>query len=435
MIKKLIFFFKTKTAFCILLVCIIITALVQCQNTAVSQSISEIPEELSFIFQALPDITIPSGVGMTSDIPAEDAAIYNTVLENAFKEAYLQALFQGLELTGIMGSDYANPWPRNEPLSWIQNWLITENSQDNMTNSWGIPNLVLALGRYYNPSGREINNTMIFTVSGIILDMYGRSAGYNRANGVVGYGYPLEDVYFFRGAAVQRFNRGRMIINREGSRFSFQADIMNSLLVNLNPEEKNRQFGGNNIPEEVTNAFAHSWAFIFSEQDGESDSPLIRVAFSRPWIIYAGLEQIIINGFYYKSYNRGNDILVLTDSPQLPRRAYYLGGSILQLILSRRRLPGILMERPLGSAAGSGGLGRSLAEGFAIYGPPLSNPLPRLNESEENSQALFQEAQRFARGWIINRTGSTYEDIQEEDDHEDVQEENDHEDMQEENDL
>ena len=405
---------KAKIVFFVLLVCIIVITFAQCQNTAVNQSVLETPEDLSFIFQALPDISIPFGVGIISGISEDETTTFYTLLEKAFHEAYIQTLLQGIDLAGTMGSDYVDAWPRNEPLSWSQNWIHSEGSQEFVQNSWGMPNLVLALGKYNSNSGGEISNTMIFTVSGQFLELYGRSAGYNRANGVVGYGYPLEDAYVLQGTAVQRFNRGRMIIDAEGSRFSFQFDAMNSMLENLNPEEKNRQFSGNNIPEEVSNAFAHSWAFIFSEQDGESDGPVIRVAFSRPWILYAGEEQITINGFYYKSYNRGKDILVLTDSPQLPCRAYYLGGSILQLILSRRRLPGILLERPLGGITGSSGFGRSLAEGFAIYGPPLSNPLPRFNEGGESSEPLFLETQRFARGWISVRADSAYEEIQEE---------------------
>jgi hypothetical protein len=40
---------------------------------------------------------------------------------------------------------------------------------------------------------------------------------------------------------------------------------------------------------------------------------------------------------------------------------------------------------------------------FALYGPPLSDPLPWPVEAEDVSSEtpLFQEAQRFARGWIV----------------------------------
>jgi len=235
--------------------------------------------------------------------------------------------------------------------------------------------------------------------------MYGRSAGFNRANGAAGYGIPLGEVFFYGGTAVQRFGRGRMIITREGSRFSFEQDTSGFLLESLDEEKKDLEFGGRNIPPEVSNAFAYSWAFVFSGKEGESDGPVTRVTFPRPWIIQTGGTEIAIKGFFYKSYNNAQDVLVLVDSEHLPLRARFLSGPFLSAVLSRKRLPGLGTIRLLGSAAGTG-LGRSLAEGFALYGPPLSDPLPRLNQDEttgEASEALFVEAQRFARGWIVVR--------------------------------
>jgi hypothetical protein len=136
-------------------------------------------------------------------------------------------------------------------------------------------------------------------------------------------------------------------------------------------------------------------------------------------------------------------VLVLLDSPQLPRRAHLLSGPFLDAILSQKRLPGLEVERRLGPTGGSG-LGSSLAEGFALYCPPLSDPLPRpaanlrptregtrggtppyedtpgesppadeglpgedtLGEAAPGEAAteappMFLQAQRFARGWMI----------------------------------
>jgi hypothetical protein len=85
-----------------------------------------------------------------------------------------------------------------------------------------------------------------------------------------------------------------------------------------------------------------------------------------------------------------------------------LGKPILSVLLSRQRLPGLERERSLGSSSGGSALAKSLAEAFAVYGPPLSDPLPWPAESEEGP--LFLEAQRFSRGWIIARPSVAAED-------------------------
>jgi hypothetical protein len=234
-------------------------------------------------------------------------------------------------------------------------------------------------------------------------------------------------MYFSNGAAVQRFGRGRMIISKEGNRFSFEDDLFESTLENLNGEDMIREFGGKNISQAIINAFAYAWAFTFSEKEGIRDGPVNRVSFSKPWIMEAGAEKIAVNGFYYKSYNKARDVLVLLVSEQLPLRVHRLSGPVLQTILLGKKLPGLKTEKRMGGSSGSG-LGSSLANGFALYGPPLSDPLPLpaekirellSGESRHSGSAeytgtehteplvipdvLFLEAQRFARGWIVSK--------------------------------
>ena len=378
----------------------LIILLIHCTTDA---PVIHLPEELFFIPQPLPDLDIPVDVGGRTENPEDETG----VIRNAFREAYAEALLRDLELTGVLGSDRVNPWPEAAPESWSQNWANAEK----IPNSWGIDNLVLALGNFdalaglSELAGKEKAFAYVHSVCGPILDMYGRSAGYNRSNGVVGYGVPLGEAVYSNGAAVQRFSRGRMIIAAEGSRFSFQDDSFTSLVENLSQDEMENEFEGRNIPREVSNAFIYAWAFFFSEQEGISDGPIVKVQFSRPWNLEAGEKTISVNGFYYKSYNHSHDVLVLIESPELPLRAHLLYGPFLNAIQSNKKLPGMEPEKKLGTSTGKG-LGKSLADGFAIYGPPLSDPLPMPvskapAHADENPGILFLEAQRFARGWIV----------------------------------
>ncbi|MCL1812452.1 MAG: hypothetical protein FWG29_02890 [Treponema sp.] len=394
----------------VLLLPALITALVNCNTTAPTV---QLPAELFFISQTLPDLGIPAEVGGRSENPEDETGM----LRNAFREAYAEALLRNLNLKGVLGSDRVSPWPEAAPESWSQNWV----NEETILNSWGIDNLVLALGSFKflaelsEFSGKEKAFAYIFSVHGPILDMYGKSAGYSRANGVTGYGIPLGETFYSDGAAVQRFSRGRMIIAPEGSRFSFEDELFTHMIENLEPEEIENEFGGKNIPLEVSNAFIYTWAFFISEQSGTSDGPIVKISFPKPWIIEAGEESITIKGFYYKSYNKSSEALVLIDSEQLPSRAHYLYGSFFKAILSNKRLPGLETQKKLGSGTGTG-LGKSLADGFALYGPPLSDPLPlpasKIRElspetfgssepADDPSGLLFLEAQRFARGWIV----------------------------------
>ena len=392
------------------LLIILIVSLINCNTAAPSVSL---PSELFFVWQSLPDLNIPADVGGRSENPEEETGM----IRNAFREAYAEALLRGLSLNGVLGSDRVSPWPEAAPESWSQNWT----NEDANPNSWGIDNLVLALGSFEalaelsELSGKEKASANVFSIHGPILDMYGKSAGYSRANGVAGYGVPLGETFYSKGAAVQRFSRGRMIIAPEGSRFSFEDDLFAYTIGNLEAEEINKEFGGRNIPLEVTNAFIYTWAFFMSEKEGTSDGPIIKVSFSKPWRLETGEMSVTVNGFYYKSYNKSQDVLVIIDAEQLPLRAHYLYGPFLKAILSNKRLSGLETQKKLGAAAGQG-LGRSLADGFAVYGPPLSDPMPlpvsKIRElssepinysdpADDAPELLFMEAQRFARGWIV----------------------------------
>ncbi|MDR1143903.1 MAG: hypothetical protein LBK77_06780, partial [Spirochaetaceae bacterium] len=349
--------------------------------------------DLYFVPQDLPEPAIPPDAGARSEDPDDEAG----GLKDAFRQAYAEALFRGLPLTGVLGSDRIHAWPAAAPESWTQNWT----SQDTAPNPWGIPGLVLALGDY-----RAEGESPVYTVSGPVLYQYGKSGGLNRSNGAAGYGIPLGELFFENGAAVQRFTKGRIIVDREGTRFVPGEDPAADLLRDLLPEDREAEFGGRDIPPRVSAAFAHAWAFAFAGREWTGDGPVERLIFPKPWILFAGPEEIALAGLYIKSFNSGEDIFVLADAPQLPLRAHHLRGSILDLLAGRKRLPGLEQWQPLGSArtGGADGVVQALVSSFAVYGPPLSDALPRPVEGDAGEGPLYLEAQRFARGWIVVKT-------------------------------
>jgi hypothetical protein len=363
--------------------------------TTVSQPpVDIVPEgDLYFIPQDLPEPAIPSDAGARSEDPDDEAG----GLKDAFRQAYAEALFRGLPLTGVLGSDRVHAWPAAAPESWTQNWT----GRDTAPNSWGIPGLVLALGDY-----RALGESPVYTVSGPVLHQYGKSGGLNRSNGAAGYGIPLGELFFENGAAVQRFTKGRIIVDRGGTRFVPGEDPAVALLRDLSSKDREAEFGGQDIPPGVSVAFAHAWAFAFAGREWTGDGPVERLVFPRPWILLAGTEEIAVAGLYIKSYNRGEDVFVLADAPQLPLRAHHLRGSILALLAERKKLPGLEQQQPLGTAriGGIGGVIPALVSSFALYGPPLSDVLPRPVEEDDGEGPLYLEAQRFARGWIVVKT-------------------------------
>ncbi|MDR2182396.1 MAG: hypothetical protein LBN92_06945, partial [Treponema sp.] len=163
----------------------------------------EKPSGLFFRYEAVPDLSVPSEVGLLNgDTPLRDT------LSVIFAEAYAEALLRGLPMTGVLGSDRVHQWPATSPAAWSQNFA----SGDETPNSWGLPGFVLALSDLENPAAA-------YLVSGELLGAYGKSAGYNGANGAAGYGVPRESGRFENGAAVQCFSRGTIRAGRSGSVF------------------------------------------------------------------------------------------------------------------------------------------------------------------------------------------------------------------------
>jgi hypothetical protein len=127
------------------------------------------------------------GVGIFTPDPRDPAleleAEERERISLSFRKAYTEALSRGLPLEGVLGGDRVHAWPAGSPLAWVQNW----RSAEAYPNSWGLPNLVLAI--------RGFDTGEVFIVWGPILDAYGKSRGRGGANGVAGYGPPLSDAF------------------------------------------------------------------------------------------------------------------------------------------------------------------------------------------------------------------------------------------------
>ncbi|MDR0403158.1 MAG: hypothetical protein LBH35_06165, partial [Treponema sp.] len=127
----------------------------------------EFPRGFRFQPASVPLLAVPPDVGTFSEYPAANS----DPVVKAFHEAYVEALLRGIPLKGVLGGDRVHFWPGRDPQGRIQNW--TNGAEE--ANSWGLPGLVLAIGGAGNPG----ETYRVYTVSGRILDRYGRNPGPN----------------------------------------------------------------------------------------------------------------------------------------------------------------------------------------------------------------------------------------------------------------
>jgi hypothetical protein len=351
----------------------------------------EFPRGFRFRPEPVPNLGIPPGVGTLSEYPLADSS---DPVVSAFREAYVEALLRGLPLEGVLGGDRVHFWPADTSRGRIQNWI----SGSGEANSWGFPGLVLAIGDAENTRS---GNYRVYTVSGRILDRYGRSPGPNIGNGAAGYGYPVGEVFFRDGTAVQRFSKGSVVVDKTGAAFIPDPEDAGPL--------ENDRGGVSDFPQRDFSDTAPDIAGAFYDAVGEalggaaaerSDGPVVSAVFSDPWIMPG--STIPVSGIYIKSYDTGKSIFVVVDAPALPKRARFLTGPFLAVLLQpEKRIAGaenVTYVDPVPSMESS--YFKDLLEGFALYGVPLSDRLP-VASTDENADFPFQEAQRFSRGWII----------------------------------
>jgi hypothetical protein len=347
------------------------------------------------VFQAAPEAGLPAqGQGEPGSV-LEDKD--KSRLTASFRNAYIEGLFRGIPLTGILGGDRVHRWPPAAPVTLVQNWRTAASRP----NSWGIPSLILAAE---DPDSRRV-----FIIRGAILDAYGKSAGLRGANGAAGYGSPRGEDFFYQGDMAQRFDYGLITVDAAGTARFIPGEAPAAEV----PEET----GAFSDPA-VTEAFRSAWKAGTAQYlpPLEADTPVNHIDFSaRSWILSGGpdvvsgeiLASFPVRGIYYQTFGGGRMLFILTDAPDLPFYPRILTSPFLDALLTvpAGDLPGAedLIPDPLPAEydAERNSFTRALLAGISLYGVPLSGA--QAVEDEKNGG--WCEAQRFSRGWMIADEG------------------------------
>ncbi|MDR1587214.1 MAG: hypothetical protein LBS57_07155 [Treponema sp.] len=419
-----------------------------------------VPEGVDFVPASFPGAPGAPGVGLVTrdsrDLGSSLGDDDRARLTLSFTEAYMEGVFRGFSLYGVLGGDEVHGWPRASPLAWVQNW----RGKGGRYNSWGVPSLILAV--------RGLARDRVFPVQGDILDAYGQSAGLMGANGAAGYGAPCGNEFIYKGGVAQRFDFGLIAVDAEGS-FVFSAEDAPSVTTPV-PEKIGLFESGGSLPR-IQGVFQSAWK---TEIDGSlpplaPDTPLIYVNFDdSPWVLpldsvedsgnihygvpiegaidstmdllsavadfSAGQDEntetpadsglsgqrssLVVRGLYYQVFGEGRALFILADASveliredsktifELPFCPRLLDTPFLEALLSagRQRLSGAESLNPYAFPANyrrqdENLFTRDLLEGVALYGLPLTGPQP-----DREGKTLF-EAQRFSRGWMIRKNG------------------------------
>jgi len=310
-------------------------------------------------------------------------------LSESFRTAYIDSLLREVPLAGVLGGDFVHGWPAGNPSAWAQNWRTSAL----FDNSWGIPSLILAIRRFR--AEPETGEGRVFIVQGDLLDQYGRSAGVNNANGSAGYGSPRGYEFLYDGKLAQRFDLGLITVDGEGQGAFFPEDPPS---LALSPPADVGVFIDAPDPE-LRAAFITAWEMALDRgvQTMIPDGPGLYLSFSLDSWAFPGGQAL--TGLYFQSFNERRVLLVLPDSPLLPPYPRFIASSFLVALLSAARHPlsGAEDLEPLEmNFRGGDALSRALIRGLALYGIPLSDPVPV--PCDEGGP--WREVQRFSRGWI-----------------------------------
>jgi hypothetical protein len=308
----------------------------------------------------------PSGIGsVSSDLAARLSPRAGLSIEASFKDAYLDAVFRGDALEGVLGGDRVHGWPSTRPAAYAQNW----RSSTPEPNSWGLNALVLAV--------HPLEGDRAFVVRGAVLDFYGQGKGVGSANGIAGYGAPLSDEFPYAGGVAQRFELGLIAIASDGSA-TFLAEKPGSLSASPGESVGSLTAASSDglSAESVAAAFRSSWTAAVDRglPHAEADGPVQSV--SLPAIAEQGSdpgsegpkESVRVVSALVQTYGDSAWALVLPVGKGLGTRARLLAPPFLDRVLSEG----------------------SWEAAFAAYGVPLSDPFPWGGRI----------AQRFSAGWM-----------------------------------
>jgi hypothetical protein len=277
--------------------------------TAVEAIPAPVPEEqppyidsdlggISFMPEILPALPVPPGTGHISEKDAGVAPDGGALLGRLFRAAYREALMREMPLEGVFGMDEAHFWPEKSRLTWVQNWRSAS-----FNNSWGLSGLALAV---LNKAGNQV-----FTVSGDILDMYGKSSGLGKENGVSGYGSPLTGVFLIKftdrtlPVCAQRFDRGLIYVDGMGRSVFIAGEAPSSLIAN---DEAAGFYPTNDVELRRKLKFAFGKAYMGlidrHERPVKADGPIEYLDFGgNIWFIETEEGSVSISGLYVQRYD------------------------------------------------------------------------------------------------------------------------------------
>jgi hypothetical protein len=347
---------------------------------------------MAFIPAGLPLLVSAPGVGILSrEAAIRGVSLSNgerTALQDSFRAAYVDGLLKELPLAGVLGGDLVHPWPDAGPSGWVQNW----RSARPVSNSWGIPSLILAVQGV--ETAREMAQDRVFVVDGEILNYYGISAGLGGANGDTGYGSPRGEKFFYYGGIAQRFEHGLIAVGEQGEG-SFLPEGPPSRDAEIPPDLGN--FPGAPENGKLRDAFLTAWEMALDRAlDMVPDGP---GQYLSPSPDSASPGAGGLKGLYIQTFNRRTALLILPDAPGIPFHARFLGAPFLDTFLSAGPSPLPGAGGPASGEPGPGGgdaFTRQLMRGISLYGFPLTDPIPY----RAGEDSPWQETQRFSRGWL-----------------------------------
>ena len=371
--------------------------------------------EMAFVPAGFPSLETPPGVGVITADKRDKAGTLNerekADLSESYRSAYIDGLFRTFPLAGVLGGDMVHGWPDKNPSGWVQNWRTSAPQ----ANSWGIPALVLAIRGLRaeretaaNPESRFPSGGRVFIVRGKLLDHYGKSAGIKGANGDMGYGSPRGYEFLYEGKLAQRFDLGLITVDREGKGVFLPEDPPS--LENTPPSDLGVFADAPASGRDVRSAYITAWMMALDRgiEPMESDGPGQYLSFTEGSWDFPGTESL--KGLYIQSFDRRTILLVLPDSSPLPPYPRFIASPFLDVLLSttKHSLAGGEDLKPLDiKFSGGDEFSRALMKGLALYGIPLTDPVPVTeaaksgpDNGEEGAQESQWEIQRFSRGWI-----------------------------------
>ncbi|MDR2802784.1 MAG: hypothetical protein LBB22_00655 [Treponema sp.] len=355
---------------------------------------------VEFIPLSASDLSVPNDAGIVSERDMDAVGDRDAHLRILFRSAYARALMRDMPLLGVLGIDRVHLWPENSRLTWVQNWRGTVSH----FNSWGVAGLVLAV--------MNITADKVFTVSGEILDVYGKTSSYGGSNGVVGYGQPLTDDFFLKltdytmPVHAQRFEKGLIYVDGMGKSVFIAGKVPASLMEN----DKIVGFYDTSdikLKEKLKFTFEKALETLVNqyERDIKADGPIDFLDFDgKIWVIEMGYHTFSLSGIYVQSCDGGLFIVMLPAPAMGEAEAAALEFSIFEEARTiASPFSGIISESiRIPSASGLAPYPlKNYAEipehlkSFALYGIPLTDSFVSIDKTmlcQRFSNGVFQSS-------------------------------------------